>query len=366
MKMQPRNSYALCAIGLLVVFVALTGLAAHAQHSLLPTVLDSWQQIEWAQAEAPSLEKLAGSEAPLLREYGSARAERATYRSGGHQWQVTVHEMVDRSAAYGAFTLLGADGVEVPVGEAGSRVAARTLFYRGNYLVLVEGDISPEALAPLDTYLRDRAGQQASLPTLRFYLPRQGFVPGSDRYLLGPLSVAQVLPLAPGDWVGFAYGAEVESARYRRDNEEGTLLLISYPTPAIARARLRDFAQLFDLNAGGNPGHPRVYARRTGTLVAFAAGFETDQAAEGLLEQVRYELKLSWSDPSNPVPQPAWAKTLLGIFLGTGLFLLFALLSGVAYGVLRVAVKRFAPGRVFDRSGAGEDMIVLDLRSRDR
>lgn len=366
MRKQARERFARSLVALVAVGVALGGLAAQAQQALLPTVLDSWEQIEWAQAEAPELEKLAGSEAALLREYGSARAEQATYRSADRQWQVTVHEMLDRSAAYGAFTLLGAGGVEVPVGEAGSRVGGRTVFYRGNYLVIVADDVGPRELAPLDTYLRARAGQQASLPSLPSYLPRQGFVPGSDRYLLGPLGVAQTLPLAPGDWVGFAYGAEVEAARYRRGDEQGALLLISYPTPAIARARLSDFERLFNLNGAGNPGRPRVYARRLGTLVAFAAGFDTDQAAEGLLEQVRYELKLSWSDPSNPTPQPAWAKTLLDIFVGTGLFLLFALLSGIAYGVLRVVVKRFAPGRVFERPGSGGEMIVLDLRSRDR
>lgn len=344
-------------------FLVLATPASGKEAALLPTLLDSWQQIEWVQADATHLETVAGSEAPLLREYGAQRAEHATYQGGPVQWQVSVYEMVDRSAAYGAFTLLGADGARLPVGEAGSRAGSRTTFYTGNYFAQVEGNVGAADLVPLAQQLRLRAGQQASLPTLPDHLPRRGFVPGSDRYLLGPLSTARVVPLAPGDWIGFAYGAEVEAARYKVADDRGILLLISYPTPAIARARLKEFEQMFYLNEQGNPTHAPAQARRLGSLVAFASGFSDPAHASSLLEDVRYELKVSWSDPSNPRAQQNWAKELLDIFVGTGFFLLFALLSGVAYGLLRVLVKRLAPGKVFDRPGSSEDMIVLDLRN---
>jgi hypothetical protein len=347
----------------LVLFVALP--AAFAQQpppSLLPTLLDSSEQIEWTHAEAPDLENIAGAEASLLREYGSSRAERATYGREEDRWQATVHEMVDRSAAYGAFTLLRGQGTPLRLGEAAVQTANRTLFYQGNYFVEARGDTTLAGLQLLARHLKELAGRQASLPTLPGYLPRDGFVFGSDRYLLGPLAVSRVAPLAEGDWVGFAYDAEVEVARYRRGGQQALLLLISYPTPAIARLRMKDFERLFHLNGAGNPSGAEAYARRTGTLIAFVAEADSQPAAEELLERVQYEWQVSWSDPSDPRPRADWAGTLVNIFVGTGVFLLFALLSGIAYGLARVVIKRLAPGRVFERAGSSGEMIVLDLQ----
>lgn len=338
---------------------------AVAQDPALPPRLDAWERAEWSRADARQLERLAGAEAPLLREYGSVRAEKAIYRRDRAQWQVTVHEMVDRSGAYGAFTLLGKGGQPLEVGNLGSQTDAGVIFYAGSFLVTTGPGADVPALGSLAERLSTGAGAESSLPTLPYYLPPFGLVPGSDHYLLGPLAVARVAPLAAGDWVGFAYAAEVAAARYRADSGEATLLLISYPTPQIARARMRDFEQLFRLNGTGNPLRPVIYARRTGTYVALVAGADSAQAAAELLERVRYEMKVSWSDPADPRAAISWTKTLLNIFIGTGLFLLFALLSGIAYGLLRLLVMRLAPGKVFDRPGSG-DMITLDLREHRR
>lgn len=347
----------LCAGALAAVAVA--------QDPALPLRLDGWERAEWTRADARQLETLAGAEAPLLREYGSVRAEQALYRRDQAQWQVTVHEMVDRSGAYGAFTLLGKGGQPLEVGDLGSRTDAGVIFYVGSFLVTAGPGTDRAALGSLAERLQASAAGESSLPTLPYYLPRSGLVPGSDHYLLGPLALARVAPLAVGDWVGFAYAAEVATARYRVGDGEATLLLISYPTPQIARARMRDFEQFFRLNGTGNPLRPVVYARRTGTYVALVAGADSAQAAARLLERVRYEMKVSWSDPSDPRAAISWAKTLLNIFVGTGLFLLFALLSGIAYGLLRLLIIRLAPGKVFDRPGSG-DMITLDLREYRR
>lgn len=348
---------------LLVLLVALpTAFAQQARPSLLPTILDSWEQIEWAQAEAPDLENLAGAEAALLREYGSARAERATYRRGENRWQATVHEMVDRSAAYGAFTLLRGQATPLRLGEGAVQTARRALFYQGNYFVEARGDTTLAGLQLLARHLKELAGRQASLPTLPGYLPRDGFVAGSDHYLLGPLALSRVAPLVEGDWVGFAYDAEVEAARYRWGGQQALLLLMSYPTPAIARLRMKDFERLFQLNGAGNPSGPEAYARRTGTLIAFIAEADSRASAEELLDRVQYEWQISWSDPSDPRPRAHWAGTLANIFIGSGVFVLFALLSGIAYGLVRVLVKRLAPGRVFERPGSSDEIIVLDLQ----
>ena len=348
-----------------VLWTATFAPVAFAQSPLLPPSLAPWERTEWRKADARQLETLAGAEAALLREYGSVRSEQGLYRHGRTQWQVTVHEMIDRSGAYGAFTLLGQGGQLFPVGDLGSRSATALIFYQGSHLVMADPGADVTALQALAEQLQAGGAENASLPTLPYYLPQRGLVRGSDCYLLGPLGLARVAPLAAGDWVGFAYAAEVEVARYRLGTDEATLLLISYPTPQIARARMEDFGRLFRLNGAGDPLRPVVYGRRTGTFVALLTGVGSAEAGAELLERVRYEMGVSWSDPSDPRAAISWAKTLVNIFIGTGLFLLFALLSGIAYGLLRLLVVRLAPGKVFDRPGSG-DVITLNLTDHRR
>src|SRR3990172_9686594 len=212
--------------------ISLPALGA-APEALLPAQLGV-QRMTWEKVEATQLERVAGDQAALLREYGARRAEQAEYGDPPHLLRIrlTVFIMQDRSGAYGAFTLLRekVKPVEVvEVGEAGvfyrvgndPRTLFRFMFYQGNYLVMTEGLIeghgtgTREWLRRVARHLAEAGRDQASLPTLPGYLPREGFVEGSDRYLLGPLALGEVAPLAPGDWAGFAYGAEAELGRYR-------------------------------------------------------------------------------------------------------------------------------------------------------
>ena len=97
-----------------------------------------------------------------------------------------------------------------------------------------------------------------------------------------------------------------------------------------------------------------------GTLVAFVSGPTSSATPEQIFDGIHYEVKVSWSDPSDPRPQPNWAHTLLNIFVGTGVLLLFTLVSGLAYGLLRLAVSRLFPGLIFDRP-SDSDMIIFKL-----
>lgn len=352
------------------VAILLTGLSAAAAAPaasagiggpLLPAQLAGWQRSDRTQASSESLEKVAGDTAAILREYGAQEAEQADYRRAEARWQVSVYRMQDRSGAYGAFTLLRADGAPLSLGEAGARAKDQIVFYQGDYFVQAAAGADTAALAELAGLLEAHAGRQASLPTLALYLPHQGLLSSSERYLLGPQALARVAPLALGDWVGFAYGAEVESARYgTAGTGETLLLLISYPTPQIAVARLRDFHRLFNLNDKGDPQRPRVYVRRLGTLVGLVADAPTSQRATALLDGINYSTEVSWSDSSPPGPQLSWTLTLLNIFLGTAALVVFVLLSAVGYGLLRLLIKRMLPGRVFDRGEEG-DVIMLNI-----
>ena len=369
--MLPRAHSKLFLAGVLLLGLPL---AAAAQAPLLPAQLGPWKKskLEWQMVAAPELERVAGAQAALLREYGAQRAEQAgyfNYGEGDAGGGVKVYEMKDRSGAYGAFTLIrGQFARPVKLGEAGAwgsdahtRFMYCFTFYQSNYLVRVFApDDDADELARLADYLRVQAGPQPSLPTLPRYLPREGFVEGSDRYLLGPLALAEVAPLAPGDWAGFAYGAEAELGRYRVVGGEAILLLLSYPTPQIAAARLRDFERFFNLNEEGDSQRRLVFAKRNGALVVLVSDVSSAMQAAVLLDRVRYEVDISWSETSPPRAEPHWAVTMVNLFLGTGLFVVYAFLSALAFGAVRVLIQRLLPGKVFDRPEDTE-IIRLDL-----
>jgi hypothetical protein len=347
----------------LTLLAALTagaaGLAAQNQ-AVLPPKLAGWARGDWTQVDARQLETLAGNEAAILREYGCLRAESASYRKGASRWQVTLFRMQDRTGAFGAHSLLRGAGPALPVGEAGTRTAARQAFYQGNYFVWADPLADTAALGALAQALARLPEHVASLPVLDSFLPAAGRVRGSEQYFLGPAALAQVYSPAPGDWVGFAYGAEVQLARYQYGGGEAVLLLISYPTPQIAAERLRAFEQFFHLTDEESSARARKFVRRLGTLLVFVSGPRTTDEAAPLLEGIRRTTEVSWSDPSDPRAAFNWTHTLLNIFVGTGLILLFTLLSGLAYGLLRLGVKRFFPGLIFDRP-SDSDIIIFKL-----
>lgn len=371
-RVLPRARLKLFLAGVLLLAWPL---AAAAQAPLLPAQLRGQQQLTWEKADATDLERLAGEQAALLREYGALRAEQAVYGNPPLVWRIrlTVYTMQDRSGAYGAFTVLR-QKVEpakpVEVGEAAifyrvgndPRTLFRFMFHQGNYFVMTEGLVgvhnTDRWLEGVAAWLAERSREQPSLPTLPRYLPREGFVEGSDRYLLGPIALAEVAPLAPGDWAGFAYGAEAGAGRYRLGRAEATLLLFNYPTPQIAAERLRDFERLFNLNGTGDPARPLAFAKRSGTLVVFVSGVTSGQDAATLLNRVRYETEISWSETSPAQPEPHWTVTMVNLFLGTGLFVVYAFLSALAFGAVRLLIQRLLPGRVFDRP---EDTEIIRL-----
>jgi hypothetical protein len=349
----------------------LVGLPATAQ-DLLPASFSGWNSTSVTAVQPPDLEKLAGSNAAALREYGATLAERRDFTRGVQTLSATLYRMKDSSAAYGAYSFLRTPDMTGPkLIEHSSVGRDRVLLLIGNLILdATAKDVVRirEDLTALAQQLAPRA-EPASLPPLPLYLPSEGRVPRSDRYVLGPVALDELLPLASDDWLGFADGAEAELARYRINGQEYTLLITEYPTPQIANKKLRDLAQRFNLDMGQGPAasdsksKPTLFARQTSSLVAFVVNSHSKTAAEALLSRVRYETDLTWNEPSFSFTQPGWGTIVVGIITGTGILCMFALIAGIAFGGVRVLVKRFFPGKVFDRD-AQVEVLQLGLSSK--
>jgi hypothetical protein len=182
-------------------------------------------------------------------------------------------------------------------------------------------------------------------------MPQKGMVERSDHYILGPVVLNQIVAVSSDDWLGFSQGAEAETARYKLNGREVTLLIADFPTPQTAQKKLSEFQQKFNGNgSGADLSSPQLFAKRSITLLAIVVGAKTQSEADILLKQVRSGTELTWNEPSFELTDPSVGSLIVGTIIGTGIICAFALISGLAFGGVRLIVKRAFPDKVFDRS----------------
>jgi hypothetical protein len=199
------------------------------------------------------------------------------------------------------------------------------------------------------------------LPPIREYLPKEDLVNATQRYALGPLAFraaadAEGKPGIAGltGAIGFAQGAETMLAQYHRGRDAGVLLLIDYPTPQLAELHSRHLETALAETAG----MAETKIERRGSLLSMVIAPTTPAFADALRNGVNYQTQVTWNEPSQTATDPPWGIVLYRIFVGTGVFMVMAVVFGVAFGGLRVFTKRLFPGKVFDRH---ERMEVLQL-----
>jgi hypothetical protein len=325
--------------------------------STLPPSFAGWTSTA-TQPFAPSEARASAAS----KEYGFLSGERATYTRGADTLNVTLYRMKDPSGAYGEYSYLRTEDMpRADLAEHSSASPYRVLVLKGNLVLDVHGQNLPKLssdLKSLVTAVASRA-ETGLLPTLNERLPHENFVDRSDRYVLGPATLDQLFPVPVGNALGFPQGAEAELARYRVGGHDLTLLITDYPTPQFASKKLIELQESFDINdSKQNSGAPPLYARRSLTLIAFVAGAHSQSEADQLLKQVQSDAELTWNEPSFQFSQPNIGTIVVGTIIGTGVICLFALVSGLAFGGVRLVVKRALPDRVFDRS---DQLQILQL-----
>jgi Family of unknown function (DUF6599) len=350
----------------ITVLLCLAALPARAQQAL-PASFGAWKATNRAPYTLVGAVSASGSlaespETQATREYGFVGGELATYARGKDQLEVTLYRMKDPTGGYGEYSYLRSpDMAQAKLAEHSCISPSRALILLGNLVVEVHGSDLPQQDATLKSLVaavRPRA-QLGPLPTLADHLPTLDLIPRTDRYLMGPAALNQFFPISGGDWLGFSDGAEAVLANYRLDGRNATLIVADFPTPQIAIERLNSIeTQLHanssdpDLNTKG------LYAQRSMTLVAIVAGAKSKDDAQKLLSQVQSGTVVTWDEPTWQFTQPGWGPIIVGTIVSTGLICIFALVSGFALGGVRLVVKRFFPGKVFDRES---EMQILQL-----
>ena len=294
------GGYALCRLAILVLCsIPISAAVWHGARSVTPV-------------EAPGN--------PLLwKEFGLKSVEQADF---GNR-RITAYEMQDVTGAVAASEWL-----------PGS-------FVVGHMVLTCTGKCPTEA-KEYSRFLSDTgSGYPPSLPA---YLPRRDQINGTERYVLGPVGLAEFAPGFSSSAVGWQFSPEGDLMRYRTPAGEAALAVFSYPTPQIARQQ----ADVWRKVNG-------AFVKRTGPLVAIVFGIPDKNAAWGLLNQVNYAADVTMNEAAQKNQAKSLANMILSIFALAGILILFCLVSGLVFAGGRIMLRRFGLTR------AGEAMIALHL-----
>ena len=349
--------------------------------SVLPSEFAGWQ-IKGAVAKSDDPAAADAVNAPVLKEYGFQRLEKAAYiRDDGRNLVIKAAVFRDASGAYGAFTYYNsAEMGEEIIGRQAAFLNNRVLFYQGNVLVDAVFDrmsvMSASQLRQLAGLLPQAEGNNGNPPSLPTYLPKsafqKNFEKNTTKYILGPVTLDRVGSPLPASMVDFKSGAEVVIGKYAADAGDATLMLIEYPTPQIASERLRQIDA-----SHVDPSHPvpqqqpgvatildvgPFFDTRTGPIIVIAAGPLSKSEARSLMSSISYEADVTWNENTYVSKKDNLANFLFNAIVLCGIVVGLALVAGIAFGGLRVLVKRFFPDSVFDRR---EAMEIISLHLED-
>jgi hypothetical protein len=283
---------------------------------------------------------------PLWDEYGLKESEVANYRNGAAQFTAIGYRLQDSTAALAAFDWQRpVDAKPSKLADLAVETKKNVILVHGNYLLSFQDyKPAPEELAPLFDGLRDV--DTTPLPTLPGFFPSQGLVPNSERYILGPTSLARFHPGIPPSVAGFHLGTEAQLGLFHSPKGNLLLGLFNYPTPQIAMEKVADFQKL-----------PSAVVKRSGPLIAAILSPADADAAERLLAQVRYQAQITL-DERVPTASDNPGTMLVNIFILTGIVIAFGILAGLFVGGFRTIVLR-------RRKGIDADpMILLHLEQR--
>lgn len=352
-----------------VVFAASPGVDLSAP-PILPKQFAGWQMQGAAQASGDTA-AADPTNAALLKEYGFTDFEAATYKSDdGRTLKIRAARFADASGAFGAYSFyLQPEMAREQIGDQGASLNQRVLFYRGHILVDAVFSqlsvMSAAGLRELAGMLPRPGGNAGNLPPILAFMPHHGYEANTEKYAEGPLALGAIASPLPADLVDFSASPEVVLGQYRTPGGEATLMLIEYPTPQLAAEHLRRI-DAAHYAAQPQPGVAAIenvgpfFDKRTGPIVAIAAGPLSENGAQTLLGAVNWDASVTWNENTYFDKKNNIANLLVNIILLCIIVGAISLAAGVAFGGARVLLRRYFPGPVFGREDHDE-FISLDL-----
>jgi hypothetical protein len=353
-----------------ILFLAVAAHPAAAQ-GILPSTFAGWTAAASSTFIPPTgLDPLLGPDTAAFREYIVKSVEQRSYTQQAQGISVTLYRLRDPSSAYGAYTFLRNDTLSTAnLGSYASASHDRALIVVGEMVL----DVSAPAkqARPSDPDLKqlaellDKKADHTPYPFIGEHLPEKGRVRGSERYVIGPLSLAHFVPLGTDDWMGFDHSGESILAHYQVAGKDETLVITSYPTQQVAAAEFAGILRRFVFDPPGEvrPGQNVLFGKRVSSFIAVVVGAPSRQAANKVLDQVGYQSNVTWDEPKQTLTEPSINSMIVEAFLGTGAIMVFAVAAGIGFGGIRVLVKIFLPNKIFDREKQIE-ILQLGISSK--
>ncbi|MBV9294097.1 MAG: hypothetical protein JO145_00890 [Acidobacteriaceae bacterium] len=287
---------------------------------------------------------LLADDAAIWREYGLVHTETGSLG----KFRVVIHQMKDPTGALAAWEWLrSAKGRVCDLASFCTEDVSQTVVSDDNYVIEVQGGVPTRAQVDA---LFDRLTNKrnSSLPAILSYLPRQGLIADSARYVLGPVSMQAFAPELASTKPGFDEGAEAQVSDYKINENQPPvrLAIFYYATPEMARAHAARFKRVSG-----------AHVKRSGVLVAVVFRAATDEQADTLLSRIQYEAKITWNDVPPPSPIKPLYQLLLNIMYLSIILSTLCLLAGLIYAGMRIYRRRYG------HLEADESMTTLHLTS---
>lgn len=333
---------------------------------ILPQEFAGWQMQGHAQTSSDP-GAADPTNAAILKEYGFTDVASSTFtREDGRTLKIRAARFADASGGFGAYTFyLNPNMSREEIGDQAASAGQRVLFYRGHIVIDAlfskQSAMSASELRELAGLLPRPNGNAGSLPPILGFMPQRGYVANTEKYAMGAKALAAVAAPIPASLVDFSVGSEVTLGRYSTTGGDATLMLIYYPTPQLAAEHLRRI----DAAHKSKPGESSMenvgefYAKRSGPIVAIAAGSISESDARTLLGRVNWEANVTWNENTSFDKNKDLGGLLVNIIILCFILGAMAIVAGVAFGGIRILMKRMFPDKVFDRP---EQMEFISLR----
>jgi hypothetical protein len=315
--------------------------------------------------------------ADKIRSFGATSAALRSYQSkNGEVVWVTIVVTRSNSSAYALLTNWGCSGglgddnakLRAELGTKSCVFPATIKFARGSVYVQVEfkkGDlVAPDTLQSLAGYLAPTLDKgEDQVPVLVKHLPNWPNVQQSVLYAVSLETLKnQFSNQAVLDAVSFTGGAEAVVADYDLQR----LVIVELNTASLATDNdQRITAKLQELRAQGQF-IPSAY-RRVGNYAVFVFDAPSAEAANQLIDQVKYQQVVQWLGENPFAYEQAtreFTETTLGVFVAvvkaSGLALMGCLAVGGFFGALLFSLRR-AQQRAKEAYSDSDAMLRLNL-----
>jgi hypothetical protein len=298
------------------------------------------------------------------------------YSGEGEIFSVEIFGTTSYSGAYAMLTTYGWGKQDIKrnvVGTAAIVEPKSVSFFKGaNFVRINQTGTTKENPERLLAFARTLAGSieggDNDIPVLVRHLPAWESVQGRVFYAISSNSLKQAIPDQPViNDLTFDGGTEVALAYYATSK----LLIVEFNTPQLATENnTRITTRIQELRNQGQP-TPTAY-RRVGNYSVFVFDAPSEEAANQLIDQVKYQQVVQWLG-ENPYSYreavAEFTQTTLGVLVSvvkaSGLVLLGSLAIGGFFGAL-LFTRRRAQQQVRDAYSDAGGMLRLNIDEIDR